>query len=63
MTTKFKLFSVCCGMILAGILTTQDSKAEGSDTNDIYGECVGQETICFTYHGAVFYGVWRGKIE
>ena len=56
MSKKFKIFSVCCGMLLAGVLSTQQSYADGTNI-EIKG-CVGSDSHkCKTDpDGTVYYG-------
>lgn len=56
MSTKLKIFSICCGMALASIVSTTESTAKGPDgTNFVH--CAGSVGKCgITPGGVILFG-------
>lgn len=56
MSTKLKIFSICCGMALACIVSTTDSTAKGPDGTNLV-HCYGDTGKCgVTPSGIILFG-------
>jgi hypothetical protein len=57
MKTKFKIFVVCCGLALAGVLSTGISFADNSPKQTGSG-CSGDGICGITKNGTILIGKW-----